>query len=316
MNARLFQGRIDVQNLIRTTCLGLLLALASGCASTNWNWFKPNNNTGDTAKPGVSPTVKGLVDYLNENASRVRTLRVDDMSIDATMGSQSIALQGVILAEKPRNFRMKASFLGKNEVDIGSNTGEFWFWAMRNPEPYQYFCSYKDLNDGKVRAMPLPIQPEWVMETLGLGPYGAADRYKLEPDGPNTLRLVEKMTSPQGMPVRKVIVMNRREVKAPQPQVTAFLLLDDRSGQEICSAHILSTKVDRASGAILPHKMDLRVPSQKMSMALKLDGLAVNASIVNTAFQRQMMTGVDPFNLATQQVENGGAQRTQGFNPK
>lgn len=304
-----------MQNLVRPVCLGLLLALASGCASTNWNWFKPNPG-GDTAKPGVSPTVKGLVDYLNENASRVRSLRVDDMSIDATMGSQSIALQGVILAEKPRNFRMKASFLGKNEVDLGSNSGEFWFWAMRNPEPYQYFCSYKDLNDGKVRAMPLPIQPEWVMETLGLGPYGPAERYKLEPDGPNTLRLVEKITSPQGMPVRKVIVMNRREVKAPQPQITAFLLLDDRSGQEICSAHILSTKVDRASGAILPHKMDLRVPSQKMSMALKLDGLAVNASIVNTAFQRQMMTGVEQFNLATQQVESGGAQRTQGFIPK
>src|SRR5437660_975058 len=82
-----------------------------------------------------------------------------------------------------------------------------------------------------------------------------ADKYKLEPDGPNTLRLVEKATSPQGLAVRKVIVMNRKEVKAPNPQVTAFLLLDDRTGQEICSAHIQTTKVV-ATGAILPYKME------------------------------------------------------------
>lgn len=299
-----------------TIGLGLLVVLATGCESTRWNWLKPGPTNDVPTKAGASPTVKALVDYLNENASRVRSLRVDDLSVDATMGSQSIALQGRIFAEKPRNFRMKATFLGKDEVDIGSNGNEFWFWAQRNPEPYQYFCSYKDLNEGRVRMMPLPIQPEWVVETLGLGPYGPADRYKLEPDGPHTLRLVEKITSPQGLTVRKVIVMNRKEVNSPQPQVTAFLLLDDRTGQEICSAHILSTKLDRATGAILPYKMDIRVPTQKMSMALKLDSVTVNGLIVNTAFLRQPMTGVEPFNLATKQIEPWGTQRTQRFAPK
>lgn len=299
-------------NALRLIGLGLLLAVAPGCASTNWNWFKPGG--GDSGKPNAPANVQGLVDYLNENASRVKTLRVDDMAVDASFGTQSIALQGRILAEKPRNFRMKATFLGKEEADIGSNQNEFWFWAQRNPEPYQYFCSYQDLNAGRVKLMPLPIQPEWVMEALGLGPFGPADRYKIEPDTANTLKLVERITSPQGVPVRKVIVMNRREMKAPQPQVTAFLLLDDKTGNEICSAHILSTKVDRATGAILPHKLELRVPSQKMTMALKLDGLAVNSQIVATAFQRQPMTGVESFNIATRQVEPWGMQRTQGFN--
>lgn len=300
-------------SISRTLSLGLLIALTSGCASTNWNWFKPTGGGDSAAKGAASPTVQGLVDYLNENASRVRSIRVDDMSVDATLGSQSIALNGRLMVEKPRNFRMKATFLGKEEVDIGSNMNEFWFWAQRNPEPYQYFCSYRDLAEGKVRAMPLPIQPEWVMEAMGLGPFGPAEKYKIEPDSASTIRLVEKTTSPQGLTVRKVIVMNKREVKAPQPQVTAFLLVDDRTGQEICSAHILATKVDRATGAILPHKMDLRVPREKMSMALKLDGMTVNAPLVGTAFQRQPMVGIEPFNLATKQVEPWGAQRTQGF---
>ncbi len=309
-----------MQQTIRILGLGLLVVVGAGCESTQWTWLKKPN--GDVAaKPGASPTVRGLVDYLNDNAARLQTVKVEDMSIDATMGTQSIALQGIMLAEKPRNpadapnFRMKASLFGKNEVDIGSNANEFWFWALRNPDQYQYFCRYQDFKAGRVEMMPLPIQPEWVLEAFGLGPYGPADKYKLEPDGPNSLRLVEKTTSPQGRPVRKVIVMNRKEVRSPTPQVTAFLLIDDATGKEICSAHILSTTLDR-TGAILPHKMDIRMPTQKMSMLMKMDRVTVNGPIVATAFTREPMTGVEPFNLATKQIEPWGTQRTQGFGSK
>ena len=298
---------------IRILCLGLLAVLsATGCESTRWNWLKREPAQDLAAKPGAPPNVVNLVAYLNENASRVNTVRFDDMSIDATMGSQSFGLRGRIYAEKPRNFRMKATAIGKDEADIGSNSQEFWFWLARNPEPHQYFCSYKDLDEGRVRMMPLPIQPEWVMETLGLGPYGPADKYKLEadPDG-KLLRLVEKSKSPQGVAVRKVIVMNRKEVRSPQPQVTAYLLLDDATGQEICSAHILSTAVDRTSGVIVPYKMELRMPTQKMKLALKMDGLTINATVPPTAFVRAPMSGVDPFNLATGRTES--LQRAGGF---
>lgn len=85
--------------------------------------------------------------------------------------------------------------------------------------------------------------------------------------------------------------------------MTAFLLLDDSTGKEICSAHITHTTVDRGTGAILPYKMELRMPSQKMSMSLKLDGMRVNDAIVSTAFQRQQMMGVEQFNLATGRTE-------------
>jgi hypothetical protein len=307
---RLIRGN-TVRLKVRLICLGLLTILTTGCESTRWNWLKPGGGDAPT-KGGASPNVAGLVQYLNENASRVRTVRVDDLSIDATMGSQTIGLRGRVYAEKPRGFRMKVTALGKEEVDIGSNAQEFWFWAAKNPDPYQYFCSYEDLNEGKVRMMPLPVQPEWVMEAMGLGPYGPAEKYKLESHDAQSIRLVEKVKSPQGYPVRKVIVMNRKEMRSPAPQVSAFLLLDDATGNEICSAHITSTTVDRTTGAILPYKMELRMPTQKMKMALKMDGMTVNAQIAASAFQRQPMTGIEAFNLATGKTE--AFQRTQGFN--
>lgn len=290
-----------------------MILLATGCESTRWNWLKKDPQNDLAAKPGATVGAASLVAYLNDNANRVKTLRVDDVSVDATLGNQTLALHGRVFAERPRSFRMKVSLVGKEEVDLGSNSQEFWFWAAKNPDPYQYFCSYKDLGEGKIRMMPLPIQPEWVMETMGLGPYGPADKYKLEPDpDPKLLRLVEKTKAPQGYPVRKVIVMHRKEVKAPTPQVTAFLLLDDATGKEICAAHILSTTQDRTTAAILPYKMELQMPSQKMKLLLKMDGLGVNEKIAPTAFGRPQLTGVEPFNLATGRTESWGTQRVGG----
>lgn len=296
---------------LRLICVALVALAAAGCESTRWNWLK--RDTGDTAKKGsAAPNVKALVEYLNDNARRVNSVKVDDLDVDATMENQSFNLRGRIYAEKPKNFRMKVTLFGKDEVDVGSNKSEFWFWALKNPEKYQYFCSYDDLNAGRMRVtLPLPIQPEWIMEAMGLGPFGPAEKYELVPDGPNTVHLVEKAKSPQGTPVRKVIVMNRREMKAPQPQVTAFLLLDDATQQEICSAHIHTTTQDR-SGAILPHRMELRMPSQKVSLKLRLDGMTVNKAIEATAFQRPQMVGVEPYNLATGRPEPW-LQRAGGF---
>jgi len=302
---------------LRLLCLGLLLVVTTGCESTRWNWLKPAEK--DAPSKATAPAnVVGLVKYLNDNANLVKSVRTAEVSIDASMGNQSFGLQGALFAEKPRNFRMKVTSFGKDEVDIGSNANEFWFWAAKNPDPYQYFCAYNDLNEGKVRVqMPLPIQPEWVMEAMGMGVYGPAEKYTLESENAQLLRLVEKTKSPQGQAVRKVIVMNRREVKAPTPQVTAYLLLDDATGQEICSAHITATKlvtINRGEGAIVPYRIELRMPKQNMRLQLKLDSMTVNSPIVATAFVRQPMNGIEAFNLATGRTE-APVQRIQGITP-
>jgi hypothetical protein len=307
-------GDPTVRSNIRLLCLGLLILATTGCESTRWNFLKRDPANDVAAKPGATPTVVNLVGYLNENSRRVQSVRFDDLSVDVTQNagsfnSQTFSLPGTLFAEKPRNFRLKASVLGKDEADIGSNAQEFWFWIARNPEPRQYFCTYRDLDEGRVQMMPLPIQPEWVMETLGLANYGPPDKYQLELDKDGkTLRLIEKARSPSGQPVRKVIVMQRKEVVAPQPQVTAYLLLDDATGQEICSAHITSVKV--VNGVVLPNKLELRMPAQKMKMAMKIDRVTVNSALPGTAFIRPQMSGIEPFNLATGRVE--GVQRTQG----
>lgn len=292
--------------------LASLLALVAGCNSTSWNFLdKGDRGLVKPANPGAAPSVASLVAYLNENASRVRSLRVNEMNVTAKMGIQQFDLRGLMLAEKPRNFRMKAKVLGSDIVDLGSNNDEFWYWMAKNQPPYQFYCPYKDMQGAFI---PIPFQPEWIMETMGLGPYGPAERYTLETNA-DSVRLVEKGTSPEGKAVRKVIVMRRSEVRAPTPQVMAYLLLDDATGQEICSAHISQTQVDRATGAILPHRVELRWPAQNASLRLVLNGVTINAALPQTAFVRTRVAGVESYNLARRQLD-GAVQPAQGFRPR
>src|SRR5262249_15600460 len=83
------------------------------------------------------------------------------------------------------------------------------------------------------------------------------------------LKLIEKTRSPQGVPVRKVIVFNRRKAEVPQPQVTDFLLLDDATGQMICSAHIVRRQIVANRGEI-PREMELRWPEQKLKLVMTI----------------------------------------------
>jgi hypothetical protein len=289
------------------------LLTLTGC--TRWNMLKGPERK--TPIPPNAPSVAALVDYLNNNSQRVQTLRCMELDLTCTADSQSVGLRGKMIAQKPRNFLMGADSLGKRMVDLGSNDQEFWYWISQNDPPHQFYCGYKALEEGTVRHMPFPFQPNWVIETLGLGNYGPAERYKLETDA-ESIKLVEPTRSPQGKPVRKVIVMNRRPVQPPRPQVTAFMLVDDATGKEICSAHITETQLDHSTGAVLPRRIEFRwiMPEHRLKLAMKLDGITVNPSIPATTFARRPLNGVPSFNLANGQLDPVAAaplQRVQGF---
>jgi hypothetical protein len=289
------------------------LLLVAGC--TRWNMLKGPDNT-KNEPVGKAPSVPDLVDYLNNNSSRMNSFRCTELDMSCIVGSQRYGVRGRMVAQKPRNFLMAADMIGAREVDLGSNDQEFWWWIKRNDPPYQYFCSYKDLASGQVGQIPFPFQPDWIVDALGMGNYGPAGRYTLEVE-PDKLKLIEKTRSPQGRPVRKVIVMNRRRVRPPAPQVTAFLLLDDATGQEICSAHISEVQVDNGKtgkGGVLPRRIEFRwsMPNnQTLGLAMRLDDVTMNPNIDPVTFARRPLQGVPSYDLATGRLVS--LQQAQGL---
>jgi hypothetical protein len=277
------------------TCL-FSLVLLPGCGTTRFGWLKPPDRS---PPPAEIPTVAKLVDYLNDNASRIQGMRCEDISLTCSQGSQSFNLMAQMVVQKPRNFRMLGKVAAKDVVDLGSNDQEFWWWISQG-DPYQFYCAYKDWNEGKVRNVNFPFQPEWIMETMGMGPYGPPEKYVREYDN-DTVKLIEKTISPQGKAVRKVIVFQRRPKQIPSAQVSDFLLVDEASGKEICSAHVSEVQLDGVrTNAILPRKLELRWPEMKVRLGLKMDHVSVNpGNMPMTAFVRPSLTGIPSFNLAT-----------------
>jgi hypothetical protein len=278
--------------------LGLIgLTLLAGCNS--FPFGRGNSQPPAAARvPAEAPSKESILAYLNDNANRVQSVRCKELDIAAKQGLQTVGLRGQVVCQKPRNFRMGANALGAQEVDVGSNDQEFWFWIKRNDPPYLFHCSYDDLARGNIRAQ-FPFQPEWIMEAMGIAPCGPAENYEVKLN-PTTLELVENTRSPQGQPVRKITVINRVPVHGSTPQVTAHILQDAR-GQEICAAYISEVQIDKTTGAILPRKVRLVCPAEKSEMKLQLDDLIVNDPTIAQAtqlFRRPNLTNVESFDLA------------------
>jgi hypothetical protein len=278
--------------------VGVLLLTSAACNHTRLGLF--SREPREPVAKGPPPTTADLVTYLNANSSRLQSLRCDSIDLTASQGPLlGIGLQGKMICQQPRNFLLRAGVGGATELDLGSNNEEFWWWIKKAEPPAQVHCSYKDLEEGRVRHMPFPFQPDWVMETLGMATYGPPEKFQLKDEG-QKLKLVQVVRSPQGKTVYKVIVMNRSPVLPPTPQVTDYLLLDE-GGREICSAHISQNQMDPVKGGLYPKRMELRWPEQRVRLALELKSSTANVDIPPNfeAFVRRPLAGIPCYNLAT-----------------
>ncbi|MGF1578711.1 MAG: hypothetical protein ACFCD0_05045 [Gemmataceae bacterium] len=276
--------------------LAILTILSTGCNFFKMGLISPGKVSPPEGQvPTKPPTVDALVNYMNDNSKLMTTLRCPNMDIHASQDGKLLAfrLDGRMMARQPRSMFLRAEGMGKTQVELGSNDEEFWYWNRQDkPEPVQIHCDYKTVDEGRVQADFLPFRPDWVMETIGMGQYGPAEKYQLKVYT-RTLKLIEKTKSPQGKPVTKVIVFNRYKANAPTPQVTDYLLIDDTTGKEICSAKVHSVQVDkRAKGqyaATFPREMTIRWNKERVNLKLHIRSPEVNVNIPANAlaFRRQ-----------------------------
>jgi len=292
--------------------LGLVLLVgAAGCPPDGgrFNLLRPSGVQGPLPADSPTPVKEDLVAYLNNISANNPGIQSEDIGLTCYSGGPiGIPLSGKIRAQGPRSFRMVGRAMGSDEVDLGSNDKEFWYWIRRG-DRYQFFCSYQAIEEGNVKHMPFPFQPDWVLEAMGMGKYGPAEKYELIKDA-DKIKLVERTKSPQGIPVKKVIVFNSRKAKsADQPQITDFLLLDDKTNKLICSAHISRRQII-GNKVELPRELELSWPEQNFKLALHLDNIQLNKQIPPQVFVRSQLQGVPSFDLASGRVE--GMQQAGG----
>jgi hypothetical protein len=304
-----------MRNVTTALVVGMALAQA-GCIP---EYLRPFKDRRGPTTPGELPTKERLVEYLNENSKRVDSLRSSSISLTCYYRLlPPMGLEAKMVCEKPRNLRLAALSGVGTEVDLGSNAQEFWWWIKRGP-PYQFYCSYKDLEEGRVREVPFPFQPEWIMEAMGIGNYGTPDQYlAVVPERDGRVKLVRRVRSPQGTDILKVIVFNGRQTDVAKgvAQVVQHQLIDEKTKTLLVSAQISKVQVDPAGGGVLPRVMTLDWPAERLKLTMNFDNLVVNAPIQGReVFARTQISNVQPVDLARLPGTTTGLQRMQGRGP-
>lgn len=273
-----------------------LLAVPVGCNSWPHTRGGPAGGGPQAHAPAGTPTPAELVAVLNDNARRLQSIESRDVQLDASMNGQPIGLVGMMVCQKPKNFRLVAQVAGTSMADFGSNNDEFWFWVGKNDPPYLFHCAHTDFAQGRSQVK-MPLQPDWVMVALGMAEYDPNREYQVV-DHRKTVELISQTTSSQGRPVRQVTVFSRGP---RQWEVVGHKMLE-ATGKEVCAASISQVQQDAASGAVYPKIVQLVWPEEHMKLKLRLDEVYVNRPLdggrAAALFARPALQGVQSYNMA------------------
>lgn len=305
------QATGTIMNLKVITCALLLACFNFGCNS--WPGFRDRDQS---RFPSETPTAQQLVAFLNSNSQKVQAVQCNQVAIDARQGTQTApGLDGLMVCQKPRNFRLKAKVVGQPAVDLGSNNQEFWYWISKiEPVPYVFHCNYEEMEKGNVR-LPFPFHPDMIIAALGMGEYDPAKAYEVKTNQ-QTIELVEPVAFYQGRPVRKSTVFARK-MNQGRMQIAGHILRDTQ-GREICNVTIFDVQQNRETGAILPQRMKLSWPEDKIEMTLRFPDMQVTSIAPDRAerlFTRNDLSNLPGFDLARWAPDQSPIQRTRGLAP-
>jgi hypothetical protein len=220
-------------------------------------------------------------------------------------------LSARVACEPPRRFRLQAqTAITGPELDIGSNDDLFWLWLRQHKPPVIAFCAHDNYAQSNARRL-LPIRADWMPELLGLVQFRPEDAH----DGP--------------FPVADGRIEIRSRIAAPDGDLFKSTLLDGTTGlvveqhlfsaqgERLASVRTSRHRVDPASGAALPHLVEISWPASGVEFSLDVTSYAVNAPATDPTqlWQMPAYPGYEPVDLADPALSIGpvAAQPTAGL---
>lgn len=285
------------------------------------------NANGKRPVPEAVPTAEQLLAYQRKNAELVKSMQVRDLDLECKQGKIGASLGATLHCQKPRDFRLLAKSAISDEVDLGSNGEEFWFWVKRgDPQQRVFHCSYEDFDKGEVR-LPFPFRPDYVLEALGMAVTGTPETCQVVPHE-KSCELIEEAVV-QGRTVRKITVFNRSPVSAEEmrsqgkPQVVAHILQDATTKEMIATATIEKVQLIDVGGvsAVVPRKVRLEYPKEQVTLSMTLGRVTLNQGFTQeqqtNLFTRAKLSGYASFDLARgAATPAGNIRRVGGTFPK
>lgn len=253
----------------------LSLWTVTGCASIrNWVAFsRPARPV--PCRLATDANAAEIVNAINENVARLYAWSSTDVKITARQSGVPITLSAALAVESPRNLRLIVRSLAADEVDLGSNHERFWFWMRRSEVQGILTAAYEDVADGRPMG-PVPFQPEWLIEALGVIPFASSEFQMHEQPGtqPRRVLFVANQVTPQGRPVRRSML-----VDACQGLILEHSLREP-TGRLIARA-VLGHYQQEPGGVRMPHRIDLQWPDSGIDLTMRLGKIEINPTSVS-----------------------------------
>jgi hypothetical protein len=206
-----------------------------------------------------------VIQVVNNNSSQIHSFATDEAVLSL---SGTPSLRANIAFERPRRLRLRAgTALTGPELDVGSNDSLFWIWIMRQPP--LYYCRHDRFATSPARRM-LPIQPEWLIEALGVAEFDPALPHQgptVHPDG--RLEIQTLRQTPDGPTTKRTIV----------DAVTGVVLeqsVYDAQGLLVARATARRHRRDPLTGLIMPRLVEIECPRAQLSIRLELGNVRIN----------------------------------------
>ncbi|MBN2578692.1 MAG: hypothetical protein JXB10_06840 [Pirellulales bacterium] len=213
------------------------------------------------------PTLAQVIDAVNGNHGRIQSFYSNQAAVS---GQGFGSLRTTVAYQRQRNFRLSAGTgLTGTELDVGSNSLYFWYWIRRGEPPAMYYCRHDQFAASPARHT-LPIQPDWLIEALGVTAIDPASNpqgpYRL-PDG--RLQVVTTRNSPDG-PLRKILIIDASQGWILEQQIVNL--------QNVLLARSVASRYrqDPASGLWMPGVVDITCPPAQFAMRLDLGNVQIN----------------------------------------
>ncbi len=283
-------GRVCLLLLLWVSALVPSVGCRALCEQVRWCPYCPPE-----CRLSSESTPEQVIAHLNANAERVSSWRSTSASIRARAeGGLPVTLSANIAVARPRQFRLRATLLGSNEVDLGSNAERFWFWIRRSEQPYVITVGHEDLP--RVREqLSLPFEPDWLIEALGVAALAEGEWSVVSSrPGQHRLTLVATSQSPRGEPVRRRLVVDTCL------GVVIEQSLFDKDSRLIAVARLSDHRADAETGIVVPRRIELEWPEAELSLMIRLKAIEINPSpIAASTWEVPRGLGSGPIDLAT-----------------
>jgi len=240
-------------------------------------------------------SLEQIIAAVNQNAARVQSYQTNNASITVPGMPAIPSLQGNIAVQQPGRLRLQAStMITGEEFDLGSNDELFWFWVKRNQPPAMYFARHAQFAGSAAQQM-LPIDPQWLIDAVGLAQFSPTDRHELHSTqlDMGTVEIRSVIQTRAGAMTKNTVVDARRAWVLEQH-------IYNGQGTLVASSRAKSHRYYPTMGVSMPQEIELNLPIAQLSLTIDVGSVVLNQANSNPAlWNMPVMSGYPQVDLGT-----------------